>query len=456
MNVIISPNEEIKEMVARIPTDEDGKTSPEAFMSMVSKVIDGVSCPEDTPEVKKSEFNYVQTGEESSLVYNTLYNTLVRLEPEEYVAFDTVDANSDLREKFLESGLWVKKETDEKTGYLASSQAYTLYTSRPLDITITTTLRCNARCAYCYEKGVKQADIFEGAENRIMEFIHRHRENEEVHLTWFGGEPLMNPGLMDALCTRLKEEGITYSSYLITNGSLICRDMLEGKFPFWGIKDMQITLDGTKPVYESVKNYKNPEEGEFYKILNTIATAANNGVFVNIRLNIGRNNRQNILELLKELDRVFASYENVVFYPAFLTGEKEPLSEEEKEECVKEMLLGVKNIRKLTAGTKFYSIPRMHACMKGDPKSYAIDVYGNVFSCDHNVGIAKHRMGALEDDLKQLDSRGQIISFRTECEKCVFLPKCYGGCEANYDGGDSACMIEKYLIKAYLQILQKR
>ena len=42
---------------------------------------------------------------------------------------------------------------------------------------------------------------------------------------------------------------------------------------------------------------------------------------------------------------------------------------------------------------------------------------------------------------------------KQECERCVFLPKCYGGCEANYIEGDSPCMIEKYLIKAYLQIL---
>ena len=51
------------------------------------------------------------------------------------------------------------------------------------------------------------------------------------------------------------------------------------------------------------------------------------------------------------------------------------------------------------------------------------------------------------------DNRGCEIIFREECNNCVFLPKCYGGCMSNYLEGDDPCMIEKYLIKAYLDIL---
>ena len=77
-------------------------------------------------------------------------------------------------------------------------------------------------------------------------------------------------------------------------------------------------------------------------------------------------------ELLKEIDSIYANCENVVFYPAFITGSQYPMEENEKVEYIKQMLLTVKNIKKLTVGTKLYSLPRMHACMNGDPRFLSI------------------------------------------------------------------------------------
>lgn len=403
---------------------------------------------------KKSEFNYIQQRNDYFLVYNTLYNSLIRLSQEEYSAYCRLDfSDGSTANEFISNGLWVDSEIDEKAKYLACAEAYTIYVPRPLSVTITTTLKCNARCSYCYEKGVIQADIKEGSEKKILEFIKRHNTTNEVHLIWFGGEPLLNSDFMDSLSRLLKDQNIEYSSYIITNGSLLDARIIKDKFELWNIKDMQVTLDGTMEVYNKIKNYKNPEEGDFYSILNNIRLATEAGVFVNIRLNIGKKNKDSILELLKELDSIFFRYENVVFYPAFITGEKDPLTEEEKVAFVKEMLLTLRNIKKLSASTKFYSLPRMHACMNGDPRSFSIDVNGNVYSCEHYVGQDKYRIGDLDTDLFANDLRGKDVTFRDECKSCVFLPKCFGGCEANRAEGDSPCMIEKYLIKAYLQIL---
>lgn len=255
------------------------------------------------------------------------------------------------------------------------------------------------------------------------------------------------------MSNRLRDEGIDFSAYIITNGSLLNNDVVNNKLSLWNVKEMQITLDGTKEIYEKRKSYSDTTAGEFYKILNSIRAVAQKDVFVNIRMNIDAENRVSILELLREIDAVYFSYENVVFYPAFITGGKNQLSEDEKVSFIKEMLLTVKNIKKLTAGTKLYSLPRMHACMNGDPKSFVIDVNGNIFTCEHYVGTENFRVGNIEGGLEGEDVRGKNIALRTECNSCVFLPKCFGGCESNYVEGDSPCMIEKYLIKAYLEIL---
>ena len=402
---------------------------------------------------KCSQFNYIQEKEKYVLIYNTLYNSFVRLNQEEYDEYKTVDEKSKLASEFIANGLWIEKDIDEFVHYLACSKAYTLTMTRPLDITVTTTLKCNARCAYCYEKGVRQNDITENAQEKIVHFILDNVGDSGVHLVWFGGEPLMNPSCMDYISTRLQEEHIYFSSYIITNGSLLTDEIISSKFKLWNVQNLQITLDGTKGMYEARKQYIHPEEGEFYKILNTIRAVSKENVFINVRLNIERSNKMDMMALLQELDSIFASYDNVVFYPAFVTGTNDPMTENEKVQTVKEMLLAVKNIKKLTANTKLYSLPRMHACMNGDPRSFSIDVNGNIYACEHYVGKAEYAIGNVIQNELQEDHRGRKDTLRDDCKKCVFLPKCYGGCEANYLEGDDPCMIEKYLIKAYLEIL---
>ena len=101
-----------------------------------------------------------------------------------------INNNDEFSNLLVDNGLWVDSELDEKAKYIACAEAYTLNMPRPLSITITTTLKCNARCAYCYENGVKQIDIREDAELKIIDFIKKHNKSNEVHLIWFGGEPL--------------------------------------------------------------------------------------------------------------------------------------------------------------------------------------------------------------------------------------------------------------------------
>lgn len=403
---------------------------------------------------KASVFNYCVARDNNYLIYNTLYNSLVRLDGDEYLQYLQVkQASDDLIYEFYKNGIWVDAQTDEKKNYLACAKAYTLHIPRPLQLTITTTLKCNARCVYCYEKGVKQEDMFEGAEDKIIDFIRNNTERNEVHIVWFGGEPLLNTDFMDSLSYRLMEEGIKFSSYIISNGSLIDDLILNEKLALWNTDGAQITLDGTKSNYESRKRYINKDEGEFYNILSKIRRLSEKGVFINIRLNIDNENKSDILCLLEEIDRIYASDDNVVFYPAFITGTPNAMSEQERVDYIKQMLQSIHNIKKITAGTKFYSFPRMNACIKGDPYSFSIDVKGNVFTCEHYVGKEKESVGNIIDMEFEEDTRGKKIQFREECDNCVFLPKCFGGCESSYIEGDIPCMIEKYIIKGYLELL---
>lgn len=405
-------------------------------------------------DYKCSVFNYCSVKEEEYVIYNTLYNTLIRLQQDEYMKYiGEIECEQELQNYFINNGLWVEKNIDEKMRYLACAKAYTIHMNRPLNLTITTTMKCNARCTYCYEKGVQQADMEEDVEDKLIKFILDKGKEKGVHINWFGGEPLMNTKFIDSFLAKLRKEHILYSSYIITNGSKITDEILNEKLQLWNVTEMQITLDGRKEQYEKRKNYINKEEGEFYKILNNIRLLAKKGVNIHIRINVEKNNSEDVLKLIKEIDLIYGKYENVVFYPAFITGSKNQFDEDEKVEYIKEIMRIVKNVKKLTAGTKFYSYPRMHACMNNDPYSFSVDVNGNIYTCEHLLGRTQLSIGNLDSQFTKDDERGKEISLRKECDECVFLPKCLGGCESNLKNGDVPCMIEKYMIKAYLELL---
>lgn len=414
-----------------------------------------------TNDISKIECDYAQSSfvyahkksDGTTLMYNTLYNSLARLSQKEYKQFLECHADkSELADKFIENGFWIPSNLNEKQRYIDFAHKYTLEFERPLSITITTTLRCNARCIYCYEAGIKQSDIAPNSIEKIIEFIKLKSKLNKVIINLFGGEPLLNVPFIKMLFERLKTEKIEFSSYLITNGSLITQRLLND-FAKWNVENVQISLDGTSEEYERRKRYIGSETGNFKKVLDNIELLSQHNIFVHIRLNISRENQNDILNLISELDNRFYDFENVVYYPAFLSGTKNPLSEEEKIDFVLRLFRIVKNPQKLTAGTKLYSAPKMHSCMIQDPFSFTIDVNGNIFFCEHLVGCADKAVGNIFSKKRFVDTRITATELLPECSDCVFLPKCFGGCYSNRETGDEPCMIEKYLISAYMYLL---
>lgn len=410
---------------------------------------------EFSDEVKLSIFNYIQKDKQGYLVYNTLYNSLVRLNSLEYEKLaGKKKAGRELRKMFMKHGLLIAKELDELKIYNQWSALQRRIDRPYVSVNIATTLKCNARCYYCYEKGVRHSDFRERQLPQLMKFLkERVRENDTLALNWFGGEPLMNKKVLNFVSNELKKSGISFYSYIITNGSLINKRMVDTDFVRWNVKDVQITLDGLRETYEKRKAYVEKKRNIFSRILQKIELVAKSGIRVHIRLNVDRTNQMEILALVKLLSNRYGQFKEVTWYPAFLTGISDDLTEEEKISFVKNLFDITQNPAKMNIGRRLYSIPKSRACMRHDPKSFSIDVFGNVYSCEHLVGRKEKAIGTLRafDNEKNL-SRADV-ALRDECNQCVFLPKCMGGCAANLETNDEPCMIEKYMIQGYLAYL---
>lgn len=403
---------------------------------------------------KKSFYNYHIEHNGIHLIYNTLYNTLVKLSDKEYKEYNSIGEETTNRSIYVKNGLWVPIDVDERCVYIALAKKINNRKRKNSSITITTTMKCNARCRYCYENNVCKNDFNEEYLDKLFEFLKEKSENNILNLCWFGGEPLLNTKLIDDITSELRNNGIDYASYIITNGSLLNDRIVCEKIGEWNVRCMQITLDGTKEVYEKIKNYINKDEGDYYKIISNIMEVAKKEVAVNIRLNITPDNFKNILALVEELELLLGALNNVSIYPAFVTGEEKKFTEQAKVDVVYRLFKVLGNPQKITSSSKFYSPPKTRSCMREDPYAFVIDVDGNIYNCEHNVGRKEKAIGNLQEGIygDGLPKRCEE-NLRNECMDCVFLPKCMGGCISNYQSGDSPCMIEKYIIKGYMRFM---
>ena len=310
---------------------------------------------------------------------------------------------------------------------------------------------------YCYEKGVRHYDLSQLQTDLLTKFIKSNlRKNDMLGIVWFGGEPLINIRAFDDITASLSSSGINFSSYIITNGSLITKKLVTEKFKRWNVHDVQITLDGTAETYEKRKAYVNQRAGIFNRILKKISIVANAGITVHIRLNIDRENMTGIFDLIELLEKNFGDVPEISWYPAFLTEVGDDLTETEKISFVKNLFSSLKNPTKMNAAYRMHSMPRYIPCMRNDPKSITVDVFGNIYTCEHLVGNKNKSIGNLRNFDSELNRSRVEYKLRPECESCVFLPKCMGGCAVNLETDDEPCMIEKYIIQGYLAFMAEQ
>ena len=460
MDIIIKGNREIMYKIKKMPdclNDElDQQTAAELMNGLIEEA--GVEKERsediifDTGCQKCSVFNYITSTESGNIIYNTLYNSLVRLDDAELEYYNgNKEYDDNLTRQFFENGLWVDEKTDELNNLLRYCYYLVKYQEHEPQITVTTTMKCNARCFYCYEKGTAHRDMPKKTEDEIVKFIQTLDTSKDIKINWFGGEPFMNTECIDNISQKLKDLNISFSSFIISNGSLITDEIIEKMKDLWNTKQIQITIDGTEVVYRKRKNYSD-NNGDYFDLLWKIRKVSRNGIYVQIRMNIDENNEDDVCYLVDELEGFFGKISNITYYPAFLDGVGSKLTDEERVDILLRIFESVEDKSKLTINDKLYSLPKVSPCMIYDKHSYTVDVNGDVFRCEHQVGNAAYAIGKI-GSLSSESAKVNIQTLRDECRKCVFLPKCMGGCTSNHENGDNPCMIIRYMIEAYLKLL---
>ena len=173
------------------------------------------------------------------------------------------------------------------------------------DFTIFTTTDCNARCYYCYEKGVKRVPMSDKTAKDAADYIARSCGGENVRLRWFGGEPLYNIRAIDIITSELAKKGIGFKSSMTSNGFYLTEEISKKAVSEWKLGTVQITIDGTEKVYNRTKAFVDDCENPFFRVLDNIDHALDAGINVFIRLNVDKGNAADMADAVDVLGKRF-------------------------------------------------------------------------------------------------------------------------------------------------------
>lgn len=371
-----------------------------------------------------------QKVEEGVLLYNTLTLALALVTHEEAHNLMKVEG-------LIENWFLVPVTHNDKKFCKIIKYSYCLRQKRPKGIrkyTIVTTTGCNARCAYCFEKGTKPINMTMETAEKVAQYIITHRgEHEKVQIDWFGGEPLYNFKVMDRICTRLEEHNISFYSHITTNGFLFSDKMVEKAVNLWHLSSVLITIDGTEQNYNRIKAYIHRNESNpFQRVLTNIGMLLNACIKVQVRLHVSMDNVQDIQELMELIADRFKGTDLLslqILYLFELFGpEARVLSSDERATLVHEIQrlrnygyqLGISKPKKLDQNLKQFR------CMVDSEDALMIVPDGHLGLCEHH--LEDRFFGHIDNDewnqevLKQSREYCEEIP---ECDTCTVYPMCY-------------------------------
>lgn len=326
--------------------------------------------------------------------------------------------------------LWflVPKEHDDRKFCHQVRQTAQLFKPSSKTITgytILTTTGCNAHCFYCYEKGTKPITMTTDTAHNVSQYIRKHRGDEKVSLSWFGGEPLYNVQVIDQICSDLRKHEVPFKSKMTSNGYLFDENMVQRAKELWQLQQVQITLDGREQTYNRVKRYIYEGVNAFERVLKNIELLTTADIRVQIRLNVDKHNMEEMLLLIPLLHEHFGENKLLSIYSHELFGERTP---EEDTALYEQRMRLEQQITDCGYGRKRV-LPKdikLNYCMADNDQSVVVAPDGHLGKCEHYID--REFFGHI--DSKEKDE-AILCKFKERpaeieaCATCPYYPQCF-------------------------------
>ena len=331
------------------------------------------------------------------------------------------------------------------------------------------TSKCNLACTYCYEYGedriadaeaTKPPFIDEATARQSVDFlVASSGTNRRVHLTFFGGETLLNFKVLQSTVAyargKAESAGKAIDFSLTTNATLLKPKVID-----WLVENdvgVTISIDGPKTAQDDVRVFKNGT-GSYDIVLPRIRELLRRHRTrpVGARVTLTKRNL-NVLGIFRHLTEDLGFWE-VGFAPVTTSSQRdfaiddpgydtmlaqfEELGNEFRDRAVANRHHGFSNVRD--------TLEEIH---KGVSKAYpcgaglgllGVATDGEVGLCHRFAGSEQHAIGSIIEGIDRERQREFLtahhISNKTDCATCWARPLCAGGCyhEAYTRYGDTA------------------
>ncbi len=410
---------------------------------------------------KLSRYNVVFNRDGNDYLWNTFTGALFRLDQEgkDYLSgFDTSDCSHRFFKPLFDAGCIVDERYNELGKILVDEKAVMLNTApKSIHFTIAPGLGCNYNCVYCFEKDrtslkVMTAKTRDEVCRYIIQLAEANPFLEYIGITWFGGEPLIYPGIIEEISSVLicycEKRRIGYGAGIVTNGRL-----LDGKTAMMLAKNrvsyVQLAMDGMGEYYALQKG---TTVRDFEETVDNIVRCADI-IPITVRINIS----DSLDEALKLTDHLLKEKKldgKIKIYVAHIRDYKEKCMSVEEKSHSNFLELEGEYIRLFGAGGRyskdslFYVEPkrRTTTCLSVCANNFCIGPEGELYRCEHHFGNPDYIVGSIEDGRFYSDLEVEYIKHNhpKKCEECNMFPVCLGGCMNDNRGGDVALSCERF------------
>lgn len=413
------------------------------------------------------------------LLYNTLSNAFLKLDETDAdtliklktgrISEDSLE--EDTKNALIDNKIIVRNDDIELAKFKLLKQ-YNRMDDSILALTIAPTMACNLHCAYCFEQQHPSIFMKDGVENDIIHFIKGHSNAKYVHVTWFGGEPLLYFERIVSLTQKIKSiQGIEkYEAEIITNGVNINEEIASNLCDL-NIKTVHVTIDGLKSVNNERRIGLNHED-TFTKIVKGLdLLARNDNISKTVRVNTDKTNSEQFVKIYNFIRNRYCGL-NFNVYVGFI---KESYGCGNS--CVgcfdnsEQGKFLIDSYKKLGVPTRTLLPPRYnYECIARLKNGYLIGPKGDLYKCWTDLGNLSLCLGYINDlcnislDLLSEYMVGDDPFCDPECMRCALFPICGGGCphsrimnKFHGTNNDNCCFAKENMeefIEAYFHLQQ--